>query len=59
MTGYTRGGGFDCRDGLGKPAVVLHHLWIYVDCGGGTDSVDRDLVTGPDQADGFVDERKA
>jgi hypothetical protein len=59
MTGYTRGGDFDCRDGLGKPAVVLHHLWIYVDFGGGTDSVDRDLIIGPDQADGFVDERKA
>ena len=59
MTGHTWGGNFDCRDGLLKLAMVLHHLWIYVDCGGGSDSVDRDLVIGPDQADGFVDERKA
>ena len=34
--------------------MVLHHLWIYVDCEGGTASVDRDLVIGPDQADVFV-----
>ena len=59
MTGYTQGGGFDCRDGLLKFAMVLHYLWIYVDCEGGTDSEDRDLVIGPDQADGFVGERKA
>jgi hypothetical protein len=59
MTGYTWGGDFDRRDGLRKSAVVLHHLWIYVDCDGGADSLDRDLVIGPDQADVFVGERKA
>ena len=26
-----------------------------VDCGGGTDTVDRSLVVGPDKADVFVD----
>ena len=40
-----------------RPSEVrggVNHLWIYVDCEGGTDSVDRDLAIGPDQADVFV-----
>jgi hypothetical protein len=46
----------------GRPSEVrsgVHHLWIYVDCEGGTDSVDRDLVIGPDQADVFVDDEES
>ena len=46
----------------GRPSEVrggVHHLWIYVDCEGGTDSVDRDLVIGPDQADVFVGDEES
>lgn len=46
----------------GRPSEVrggVHHLWIYVHCEGGTDSVDRDLVKGLDQADVFVGDEES
>ena len=46
----------------GRPSEVhggVHHLWIYVDSEGGTDSVDRDLVIGPDQGDIFVGDEES
>jgi hypothetical protein len=46
----------------GQPSEVrggVHHLWICVQCGGGTDSVERDLVIGPDQADIFVGDEES
>ena len=43
------GPGNDYISSIGDNAVDV------VDCGGGTDSVDRSLVLGPDKADVFVD----